>query len=75
MCKHQNCVIYEFFDAQDEIVVRDGIIQSISKIDLFPSGKFFVKCWDCGMQRTYCSNRPKWLEDYLDKAPSSLTSG
>jgi hypothetical protein len=66
MCKHKTCVISEEFRCFDEIVVVNGKIYARRIVDPCPTGSFFVRCRDCGMERAYGARRPKWLEVYLE---------
>jgi len=74
MCKHLNCEVQEEFIIHDVIFVKDGLV-STQGHDLeypMPTGKYFVKCYDCGMKRSYKARKPKWLEGILDKALLAL---
>lgn len=63
-CKHKTCVIQEEFICVSEVIVVDGQTESKNALDPFPTGKYFVRCYDCGLERTY-TKCPKWLLAYL----------
>ena len=70
-CKHRNCDIYEEFIANDVITVRDGVAAKASHagLSIDPTGRFFVRCGSCGLERTYyIGNLPKWLDRYLQSS-------
>ena len=74
MCKHKNSIILEEFEAFNVIHVRNGVPghteAAFSPPE--PTGRFFVRCKDCGLTKTYASRRPKWLDRYLDQSLTLL---
>lgn len=76
MCKHANCTVLEEFIIHDIVFVNKGVV-SPPKHDMespMPTGLFFVKCSDCGLERSYGSRKPKWLERILDESLERLIS-
>ncbi|TET45067.1 MAG: hypothetical protein E3J66_00170 [Dehalococcoidia bacterium] len=74
MCKHQNCIIFEEFEVFNVIAVRGGVPGStdMAFAPPEPTGRFFVSCRDCGMEKTFVARRPKWLDRYLDESLNLL---
>ena len=70
MCKHLNCEVREEFLVHDVIFVRDGQVDHAQQDLEHPlaTGRYFVKCYDCGMEKGFGSHRPRWLDQILDKA-------
>jgi hypothetical protein len=67
-CKHRNCIILEEFTVHNEFAIHDGkmIYKAMAMEMPTPTGKLFVRCLDCGMERNFYPMWPKWLEAYLE---------
>lgn len=69
MCKHLNCDVREEFLVHDIIFVNEGEA-SFPRRDLghpVSTGHYFVRCYDCGMERAFGARRPKWLQRILGR--------
>jgi len=76
MCKHLNCVIQEEFLVHDVIFVDKGVVSPADQDLEYPisTGRFFLRCSDCGLERGYGSRKPKWLQRILGEALECLGS-
>lgn len=67
-CKHLNVEIDEEFTGAQLIEIKNGrkIFDGDAGGDLVPTGRYSVRCKDCGLRRSYTlRNRPQWLKDYV----------
>ena len=72
-CKHLNVEIDEEIIGTQYIEVENGqkVFDGDAGANFDPTGRYFVKCKDCGLKKTYTlSNRPRWLRDYLYQSPA-----
>jgi len=72
-CKHPNCIIKEHINAwaiwsiSDSELVDDGVSAADS-----PSGMVQFTCYDCGLDKTFKRNKPKWLKQYMQQIASGV---
>ncbi|MDD4873892.1 MAG: hypothetical protein PHE15_02815 [Dehalococcoidales bacterium] len=73
MCKHLNgeikeeTIAYAEWEILNGEVVDDGGYVGHSS----PTGRITFVCSDCGMEKVFSKNRPKWLQKYYDSALST----
>lgn len=67
MCKHLDIEIEEMGTSITSHRREDGGTWShVSEYGDY-TGTIYVHCYDCGFEKKYISNYPKWLQRYLDE--------
>ncbi len=68
-CKHLNCTVTEEVATKWDRDVVDGVPDEQAwSGEAYPTGLVEVRCPDCGMQKSFKSRYPAWLENYIHGA-------
>jgi len=67
MCHHENINAFEELILCHVYEVREGQTQYFGAADQAAAGtgRYFVRCFDCGLEKWYGKRRPKWLNRIL----------